>query len=70
MDIIPYNTLCILMFCGLGFYKATLYELPPFIPNDYLWENHTGKEGDEKWSNYAWAVRDAMCNASGLGKSD
>lgn len=69
-DVIPYRTLLIFMFAGLGLYKATLLELPVFIPNDYLWENHKGKEGDEKWSNYAWAVRDAMCKAGDLKKSD
>merc|ERR1711907_706772 len=69
-DVIPYQSLLVFMIASLGFYKATLYVLPPFIPNDYLWENHSTQEGTEKWSNYARAVRDIMSKAVGLGKSD
>jgi 1-acyl-sn-glycerol-3-phosphate acyltransferase len=69
-DIIPFKTLLIFMIASMGIYKSTLYVLPPFIPNDYLFETHVGKEGEEKWSSYAWAVRDAMCKATNLKKSD
>ena len=69
-DIIRFWDLLTFMIASFGMYKATLYVLPPFIPNEYLWKTHAGKEGEEKWSNYAWAVRDAMCKAGNLGKSD
>jgi hypothetical protein len=69
-DILPFKTLLVFMIASMGFYKSTLYVLPPFIPNDYLYEKHAGKEGEEKWSNFAWAVRDAMCKAVNLKKSD
>lgn len=51
------------------FLQQFLYELPPFIPNDYLFETHKDK-GTEKWEIYAWAVRDAMSKASGIPKCD
>lgn len=54
--------------CNL-FVVQTNYELPPFIPNDYLFETHKDK-GTEKWEIYAWAVRDAMSKASGIPKCD
>jgi len=40
-------------------HDITIKVLPPFIPNDYLFETHRDK-GEEKWQIYAWAVRDAM----------
>jgi hypothetical protein len=44
-------------------------ELPPFIPNDYLFETHKDK-GRSKSEIYAWAVRDAMSKALGVPKCD
>jgi hypothetical protein len=49
--------------------RCDVIELPPFIPNDYLFEQHSNK-GDDKWEIYAWAVREAMSEASGLAKND
>lgn len=49
--------------------RCDVIELPPFIPNDYLFEQHSNK-GDDKWEIYAWAVREAMSQASGLEKND
>jgi len=43
--------------------------LPVFKPNDWLFENHKDK-GNSKWEIFAWAVRDAMCQASGLKPHD
>ena len=43
--------------------------MPPFIPNDYLFEKHKDK-GEEKWEIYAWAMREAMCEAGGLSRDD
>lgn len=45
------------------------YELPIFIPNDYLFETHKDK-GKNKAEVFAWALRDAMSKASGLPCSD
>ena len=33
--------------------------MPPFEPNEYLFEKHADK-GNERWEIFAWAVRDAM----------
>lgn len=44
---------------------GTLYELPLFVPNDYLFEKHKDK-GTEKWEIIAWAVRDAMAKVGGF----
>ena len=38
--------------------------MPDFSPNEYLISTHADK-GKEEWEIYAWAVRDAMCKASG-----
>ena len=48
---------------------CTITELPPFIPNDYLFEHHADK-GKEKWEIYAWAIRDIIAKYGGLEKSD
>ena len=44
-------------------------ELPVFVPNDYLWEKHADK-GQDRWEIYAWAIREIMCEVSGLEKND
>lgn len=41
--------------------------MPPFTPNEYLYKTH-GSEGMEKWQIYAEAVREAMCEQTGLIK--
>lgn len=43
----------------IGGWKVHMKVLPPFIPNDYLFETHKDK-GREKWEIYAWAVREVM----------
>ena len=43
--------------------------MPPFIPNDYLYETHADK-GEEKWQIYAWAVREAMSEVGPLIKNN
>ena len=57
----------LLTFSCPHFTMATVIELPPFIPNDYLFETHKDK-GDSKWEIYAWAVRDVMSKNSGKPK--
>jgi hypothetical protein len=54
---------------GNLFNHAEMMELPPFIPNDYLFEKHKDK-GTKKWEIYAWAVRDIMSKTSGIPKDD
>jgi hypothetical protein len=54
---------------GNLFNHAEVMELPPFIPNYYLFEKHKDK-GAEKWEIYAWAVRDIMSKTSGIPKDD
>jgi hypothetical protein len=42
--------------------------LPPFLPNDYLFETHKDK-GKDKWEIFAWAVRDVMAKFGGFDKT-
>lgn len=48
---------------------AEVTEMPPFEPNDYLFEKHADK-GKEKWEIFAWATRDAMAKVGGFGQHD
>lgn len=59
----------ILMMCTLKFTRVNTMILPTFTPNDYLFEHH-GDGVKPKWEIYADAVRDVMCQESGLKKSD
>ena len=63
-DVIPFWPLAIMMF-SLFYVRCDVIELPAFVPNDYLFENHANK-GNDKWEIYAWAVREAMSMASEL----
>ena len=42
-----------------------VYVLPPFLPNEYLFETHKDK-GTEKWEIYAEAVREVMAEYGGF----
>ena len=47
--------------------------LPVFTPNDYFWENHWRKEGEdkeEKWEAFARVVRQIMAEHGGYKLSD
>jgi hypothetical protein len=35
--------------------------LPPFIPNEYMYNKYKGEEGEEEWSAYACAARKLLC---------
>jgi len=47
---------------------VTVYSLPVFIPNQYLFKNSKYANEDKEWKVYAETIRDIMCNASGLNK--
>jgi len=49
--------------------EVELYRLPPFKPNDYLFETHK-EQGKEKWEVFAWAVRQAMAEHGGFKLTD
>ena len=53
-DILPFLALYIMQCCRHDFF-CTVNELPPFVPNDYLYQTH-GKVGQEKWEIYADAL--------------
>jgi len=59
-----------LMFSSLSVYHSTLHVLPPFVPNDFMYKEHIGKEGDEPWTAFSWATRDLLCTMGGWGKID
>jgi len=48
--------------------KATIY--PIFTPTEYLFENYPGHENMERWDIIGKALRDMMCEQTGLGKND
>jgi len=50
-------------------YTITVSVLPPFKPNQYLLETFKSK-GKSDWEIFAWAVRDAMCDAGGFKSID
>lgn len=52
-----------------GTYGVEVHVLPPFKPNDYLFEKHT-KDGQEQWEVFAEAVRDVMAKFGNLEKCD
>jgi 1-acyl-sn-glycerol-3-phosphate acyltransferase len=55
--------------CVLQTTTAEMTILPPFQPNEFLFENHKDK-AEEKWEIYAWAVRDVMAKVGGFAKHD
>jgi hypothetical protein len=59
----------IFLICCNWWNACQRYEMPTFIPNDYLFETHKDK-GRNKAEIFAWAVRDAMSKTSGLPCSD
>ena len=67
-DILPFLPM-IIMGIAYGWSTCTVKMLPPFIPNEYLYEKHADK-GKEKWEIYAWAVRDVMLKHSGMEKTN
>lgn len=57
-DIMPELALYFMIFASFTFHHTKVHFLPPFEPNDYLWETHADK-GD-RWEIYAWAIRDII----------
>jgi hypothetical protein len=64
---IPFIAHASLMFM-YGTFHCTVNVLPPFLPNDYLYEKHKDK-GNNKWEIFAWAVRDVMAKFGGFEKA-
>ena len=67
MPVIP----LILMQLSRGFIMIDINKMPPFQPNEYLFETHKNSEGhedreNERWETFAWAVRDAMITVGGF----
>ena len=55
--------------CAFSRFNVEVKELPPFRPNDYLFQKHADK-GTEEWEIYAWATRDVMAKVGGFGQHD
>ncbi len=51
-------------------HHVTVYSLPVFIPNEYLFKHSRYANEDKEWKVYAETMREIMCNASGLAKSN
>lgn len=76
-DIIELLPLFFLMLSNFSMYTSKLYIMPDFHPNQYMLDNCTKfvpptKPGVpvEPWEVYAWCVRDAMSQASGMPCTD
>jgi hypothetical protein len=65
MEFIPHAIMHLCWCCA----RCNIRLLPPFQPNEYLFEKHADK-GEERWEIYAWAVRDAMIKAGGFKPID
>ncbi len=66
-DVMPFFALFVLQCCCFN-YRVTFNELPPFIPNDYLFNQYAkklGGEPKEKWDIYAESVRDILVKVGG-----
>lgn len=61
--------LFILMFSSFSTNSVTLNIMPDFTPNTVMLEKHADK-GEEPWEVYAWCVRDAISQTSGLEKQN
>ena len=59
----------ITLVCSWGVYSCDIQELPPFKPNDFMFEKFADK-GNSKAEIFAWAVRDVVSKVSGLPKAD
>ena len=57
----------ILHMCTFRWSTLEIISLPPFVPNEHLF-NHPEYKHLPKWEAYAEAVRDVMCHYSGLPK--
>ena len=68
-DIVSFFPLLFMTFSLFGCATCYVVELPPFVPNDYLYATHANK-GKEKWEIYAWAVREILAEAGNFEKSD
>jgi len=53
---IPFLQHTHIMCCSTEGFEIEVWRLPPFKPNDHLFETHKDK-GKEKWEIFAWAVR-------------
>lgn len=68
-EAIDLPNLLALMFANLGFSLSTLYIMPPFVPNQWMLDNH-GDKGLYDWEIYAWCVHDAIAKTGRLEKSE
>eukprot|EP00352_Strombidinopsis_acuminata_P009643 CAMPEP_0176375994 /NCGR_PEP_ID=MMETSP0126-20121128/27885_1 /TAXON_ID=141414 ORGANISM="Strombidinopsis acuminatum, Strain SPMC142" /NCGR_SAMPLE_ID=MMETSP0126 /ASSEMBLY_ACC=CAM_ASM_000229 /LENGTH=125 /DNA_ID=CAMNT_0017737269 /DNA_START=828 /DNA_END=1205 /DNA_ORIENTATION=+ len=60
----------ILVASYIGIHCVKLSIMPPFQPNEYLFEKFRKSTSQPDWEVFAWAVRDAMAKSSGLEVSD
>lgn len=67
-DVAPIFPLYIFQNCLFDF-ECTVFELPPFVPNEYMFTKHAGR-GKEKWEVYASCLRDVMAKAGELNTSN
>lgn len=67
-DVVPFLPLALMQLSLFYSAKVNVIELPPFQPNEYLFQTHANK-GKDKWEIFAWAVRECMADAGNLIKN-
>jgi hypothetical protein len=68
-EVMPDQVQVVLMLCCVKPIVANCTIFPVFTPTEYLFENYK-KNDDPKWMIYADAVRDLLCEKTGLKKCD
>jgi 1-acyl-sn-glycerol-3-phosphate acyltransferase len=63
-DVIPFLPFFILHMSSFNF-NAVIYELPAFIPNEYLYKK-AASTGKERWQVFSESVRDIMSKGASL----
>ena len=59
----------ITLICSWGVYSCDIQELPPFKPNEFMYQKYADK-GKSQAEIYAWVVQDVVSKVSGLPKAD
>lgn len=84
-DVIDFFNLVIFMCSSLTYSVATLYIMPPFVPNEYmlkkfedkvtkqlpiLGHENSDKNNVEPWEIYGWCLRDVIAHYGQMKVSD
>ena len=68
-DTVEFLPLVFILCSSFQVNRMTLHIMPEFTPNPQMLEMHADK-GSQPWEIFAWCVRDAIANQSGLRKEN